>query len=210
MMCFSVMLLGLACLPTLAREQALPSPLATQLNCQPPANAPAPTAGQAQFDQYSWQLFIALNWPAQDRRRGNPDCTRQPGDGGYTVWQTYKTVDEIFLPGGANPGPWNSPLGPRSLGIINIAALKNSSLVNAIDQAVGGWLIDQAGNPTYYDISANEASYNYIVGNRFYNADIVSRARNIQFPYGVIEIKSSWRILGPRDNASRRRPGRWR
>ncbi|MCX5510031.1 hypothetical protein [Pseudomonas sp. BJa3] len=199
----SVITLGLASLTALAREQALPSSQATQLDCQPPSSAPAANASQDQFDRYSWQLFIALNWPAQDRQRGNPDCTRQPGDAGYTVWQTYKSFDEIFLPGGANPGPWNTPQGARSLGIINIAALKNSSLVNAIDQAVGGWLIDQAGNPTYYDISANEASYDYIVANQFYNADVVSRAANIQFPYGVIEIKSSWRILGPRDNASR-------
>lgn len=56
--------------------------------------------------------------------------------------------------------------------------------MNAVDQAVGGWLIDQAGNPTYYDISANETSYNYIVANQFYNADVVSKANNIYFPMG--------------------------
>lgn len=198
----SVMLLGLASLPALAREEPQASTLATQLNCQPPTSAPAANAPQDQFDQYSWQMFVALNWPAQDGQRGTPNCNKQPGDSGYTVWQTYKTVSEIFLPGAANPGPWNSPLTARSLGIINIAALKNSSLVNSIDQAVGGWLIDQAGNPTYYDISANQASYNYIVGNSFYNANVVSKASNISFPNGVIEIKSSWRILTPKDNAS--------
>ncbi|KAF2406388.1 hypothetical protein SAMN04490179_4220 [Pseudomonas antarctica] len=197
-----VMLLGLVSLSAQAREAPQPSTLATQLNCQAPTSAPAATASQDQFDQYSWQLFIALNWPAQDGQRGTPNCSKQPGDSGYTVWQTYKTVSEIFLPGAANPGPWNSPLTARSLGIINIAALKNSSLVNSIDQAVGGWLIDQAGNPTYYDISANQASYNYIVGNNFYNANVVSKANTINFPNGVIEVKSSWRILTARDNAS--------
>ncbi|NWD67017.1 hypothetical protein HX870_05335 [Pseudomonas gingeri] len=201
-LCLSVMLLGLASLPVLAREQAMPSTLATHLNCQPPGSAPAATASQDLFDQYSWQMFIALNWPAQDGQRGNPDCGKQPGDPGYTVWQTYKTVEEIFLPKGADPGPWNTPQAAKSLGIINIAALKNSTQVNAVDQAVGGWLIDQAGNPTYYDISANEISYNYIVANRFYNADVVSKANNINFPYGVIEVKSSWRILTATDNAS--------
>lgn len=198
----SVMLLGLVSLSAQAREAPEPSTLATQLNCQPPSSAPAANASQDQFDQYSWQLFIALNWPAQDGQRGTPNCSKQPGDPGYTVWQTYKTVSEIFLPGAANPGPWNSPLTARSLGIINIAALKNSSLVNSIDQSVGGWLIDQAGNPTYYDIAANQASYNYIVGNNFYNANVVSKASTINFPNGVIEVKSSWRILTARDNAS--------
>lgn len=202
LLCFSVMLLGLASLPALAREHAAPLAVAANLNCQPPATAPAASAGQDQFDQYSWQLFVALNWPAQQGQRGVPDCSRAPGAGGYTVWQTYKTVEEIFLPQAANPSPWNSPLLAKTLGIINIAALKNTSLVTAIDQAVGGWLIDQAGNPTYYDISANETSYNYIVANTFYNANVVSKANNIRFPNGVIEVKSSWRILTPADNAS--------
>ncbi|PCR94635.1 hypothetical protein CP336_19955 [Pseudomonas fluorescens] len=200
---YSVILLGLASLPVLAREQAMTSTQASQLNCQPPSTAPAATAGQDQFDQYSWQMFIALSWPAKNGQRGNPDCTKQPGAAGYTVWQTYKTVGEIFLPNARNPGPWNSPQIAKSFNIINIASLKNSAQVNAVDQAVGGWLIDQARNPTYYDISANETSYNYIVGNNFYNADVVSKANNIQFPWGVIEIKSSWRILTPRDNARR-------
>jgi hypothetical protein len=199
----SMLLLGLVSLPLLAREQAMPATLASTLDCQTPSRAPAADASQAQFDQYSWQMFVALNWPAMAGRRGNPDCTRQPGAAGYTVWQTYKTVAEIFLPGAANPGPWNTPLAARNLSIINIAALKNSSQVNAVDQAVGGWLIDQAGNPTYYDISANQTSYNYILANQFYNADVVGKARDIRFPYGAIEIKSSWRILTPRDNASR-------
>ncbi|AOS37929.1 hypothetical protein A0U95_03915 [Pseudomonas brassicacearum] len=204
---FILVLLGLANLPALgleqSQEQTMPRTQASNLNCQPPSTAPAASASQDLFDQYSWQLFIAVNWPAQAGQRGDPDCSKQPGDPGYTVWQTYKTVEETFLPRGADPGPWNTPQLAKSLGIINIAALKNSSQVNAVDQAVGGWLIDQAGNPTYYDISANETSYNYIVANQFYNADVVSRANNIYFPYGVIEVKSSWRILTPNDNASR-------
>ncbi|BBP64354.1 MULTISPECIES: hypothetical protein [Pseudomonas] len=202
---FTVMLLGLASLPALALDQTQTSTEPTQassLDCQPPTTAPAATASQDLFDQYSWQLFIALNWPAQNGQRGDPDCSKQPGASGYTVWQTYKTVEDIFLPQGANPGPWNTPQKAKSLGIINIAALKNSTQVNAVDQAVGGWLIDQAGNPTYYDISANETSYDYIVNNQYYNADVVSKANNINFPNGVIEVKSSWRILTPKDNAS--------
>jgi hypothetical protein len=203
---FILILLGLASLPALAlnqtRDQSEPVQAST-LNCQPPTTAPAANASQDLFDQYSWQMFIAMNWPAQNGQRGDPDCSKQPGDAGNTVWQTYKPVEEIFLPQGANPGPWNTPQKAKSLGIINIAALKNSTQVNAIDQAVGGWLIDQAGNPTYYDISANEDSYDYIVNNQYYNAEVVSKANNISFPTGVIEIKSSWRILSTSDNASR-------
>ena len=110
----TVVLLGLANLPAQAleqsQEQALRQAQATSLNCQPPSTAPATNASQDLFDQYSWQLFIAMNWPAQARQRGDPDCSKQPGDPGYTVWQTYKTVEETFLPLGADPGPWNLSL----------------------------------------------------------------------------------------------------
>lgn len=98
---FTLVLLGLASLPALAleqsQEQAMPRTQASNLNCQPPSTAPAANASQDLFDQYSWQLFIAVNWPAQAGQRGDPDCSKQPGDPGYTVWQTYKTVEETFL-----------------------------------------------------------------------------------------------------------------
>lgn len=171
--------------------------------CQPPATAPEADASQQDFDRYSWNVFVALNWPAQTGQRGQPDCSQPLGSSGPSVWQSYKTLDEIFLPNGQNPGPWNSPLETRSLSQINIAALKNTSVVGAIDQAVGGWLIDQRGNPTYYDIAANQTSYDYIVENNFYNADIVSKAKDINFPNQATEIKTAWRILTAQDDASR-------
>lgn len=186
-----------------AREQPQAAVTGTTPACQPPTSAPAPTAAQADFDRYSWQLFIALNWPVQAGQRGQPDCNQPLGSPGPTVWQSYKDVNEIFLPNGQNPGPWNSPMSARSLGLINIAALKNTSVVQAVDQAVGGWLIDQRGNPTYYDIAANEVSYDYIVQNHFYDLSVVSQARNIAFPAQATEIKAAWRMLTPQDNAAR-------
>ncbi|MBP5099770.1 hypothetical protein, partial [Pseudomonas protegens] len=116
---------------------------------------------------------------------------------------TYKSVSETFLPGAKNPGLWNSQLPRRNLSLINIAAVKNTQVVQSDNQAVGGWLIDQRGNPTYYDIAANEVSYNYIVDNDFYNAVVVNAAKNISFPNNAGEIKSSWRILSSADDSSR-------
>lgn len=189
-------------LSAFALEQPQQSSSVSTQACQPPATAPEADASQQDFDRYSWNLFVALNWPVQADQRGQPDCSQPLGSSGPSVWQSYKTVDEIFLPHGQNPGPWNSPLGIRTLSQINIAALKNTSVVSAIDQAVGGWLIDQRGNPTYYDIAANQTSYDYIVGNSFYNADIVSKANNIDFPENATEIKTAWRILTAQDDAS--------
>ncbi|KAF0867117.1 hypothetical protein [Pseudomonas sp. LD120] len=193
-------LLGLGSLPASALQ---PGASPTQTTCPPSAVVPAAGASQAAFDQYSWQMFISLNWPAQTGQRGVADCSKPLGSPGDTVWQTYKSVSETFLPGAKNPGPWNSQLQRRNLSLINIAAVKNTQVVQSDNQAVGGWLIDQRGNPTYYDIAANEVSYNYIVANDFYNAAIVDAAKHISFPNNAGEIKASWRILTSADDSSR-------
>lgn len=58
---------------------------------------------QVVIDDYAWQLFVALNWPA--------DCrTQQPlgkiiGQAPYSprAWEFYRSPDEIFLPQGQDP-----------------------------------------------------------------------------------------------------------
>lgn len=199
----ALLLLALSSLSIIAQDQPKHSGLQWRWSCQFPTAVPAASSSQQEFDLYSWQMFIALNWPAQAGQRGQPDCSRMIGNAGPVVWQTYKDVEEIFLPNAVNPGPWNSPIAPEQIRTINIAALKNTSVANAVDQAVGGWLIDQRGNPTYYQISANETSYNYIVNNDFYNANVVAKANNIKFPNFATEVKASWRMLTAADDSSR-------
>ena len=81
-------------------DSGKPLALATQLNCQPPTRAPAANASQDQFDQYSWQLFIALNWPAQDGQRGTPNCSKQPGDPHHALDGNVDGADRGAYPGG--------------------------------------------------------------------------------------------------------------
>lgn len=172
--------------------------------CTLPTTPPAASAGKADFAVYSWQTFIALNWPMQAGKRGVPDCGKTIGGGGPTVWQSYRTVESIFLPGARDPGPWNTPMSPASLSqSAKASKVVMSSAMGGVLQPVGGWLIDQNGNPTYYDIAVNQASYDYIRSNGFYNANTVNSSRTIAFPNGTIEIKAAWRILTPAEDASR-------
>ncbi|MGB3610199.1 MAG: hypothetical protein WA987_07450 [Cellvibrio sp.] len=171
--------------------------------CTPPDQAPAPSASQEDFDRYSWQLFIALNRPAKSAQRGQPDCdqpidARQP-----SVWQTYKTIDQLFLPDAADPGPWEKGGPDTRLSLINIPVLKNTGVIGFVDQAVGGWLIDQRGNPTYYSIHTNQVAYDYVVKQKLYNAEVVSQAQEIRFPETAATVKASWRVLTKQDDASR-------
>ncbi len=152
------------------------------------------------FDCQMWQAFIYLNWPAltQPGQRGQPNPNAKLGAPGATVWETYKTVEQTFLPDAANPGPWNqgalmAVLGKGLAQQVATGAVRNltreskvsrkviNSLIRAragisppildsIEQASGGVLYDLNGLPVYYEVSINEDQYNYTVQNGLYNA----------------------------------------
>lgn len=170
--------------------------------CLLPMPAPLPTASTGEFSDYAWRQFVALSWPAKEGQRGEPDCNKPLAAPGPTVWQSFKTTDEVFLADAEDPGPWNSDMSAVTL---QYTAKANASLPveQGIAQAVGGWLIDQAGNPTYYAISINETSYDYVRENSYFDQAVVSSATNITFPTGSLEIKAAWKILSGSDSAGR-------
>lgn len=162
--------------------------------CEIPSTPPSPAGSLAEFADYSWRLFVALNWPAESGQRGVPDCDAAFG-GQPTVWETYKTTEQTFLPGAEDPGPWNAgEMGQPTL-FYRSKVPQNLPVETQIRQAVGGWLIDQSGEPTYYQIGIDETSYDYIRRNEYYDADVVSQASSVDFPDGSLEIKAAWKIL---------------
>jgi hypothetical protein len=62
-----------------------------------------------------WRTFFYLNWPALPNQRGKPDNNARFGVARPTVWETYRTEDEVFLPNGQKPPPWNDRLAPPEL-----------------------------------------------------------------------------------------------
>ncbi len=143
-----------------------------QLNCPalPATNANGSfnttntTTRVLDYDIFSWNSFIAMNWPAKEpstinNQRGFPDlsksfATARPGD--LTVWETYKEKREIFhanpFTGApvANPqvAAWNSapsygpsthpvPLCPNASALSNSFErhiANNSSKFNTLDE----------------------------------------------------------------------------
>jgi hypothetical protein len=158
-----------------------------------------PSSGQTAFSEYAWKLFVALNWPAMPGMREVPDCNADFGAPAPSVWETYKTTDELFLPDARDPGPWNTGWDTtRTLTkTLRFVAKAPAELPveAAIHQAVGGWLTDQKANPTYYQIAVDERSYTYVRDNGYYNAQVVNGARQVEFPNDALEIKASWRIM---------------
>jgi hypothetical protein len=60
---------------------------------------------QRLFDIFAWQMFIALNWPAD--RDGAPDKSKSMNDNtSKRVWMGWRRNDSVFLPTGEKPAPW--------------------------------------------------------------------------------------------------------
>ncbi len=151
----------------------------------------------ASFDCMVWQDFIYLNWPVTPGQRGVPNKAAKFGASGPTVWESYKTVDDVFLPDARNPGPWNDPrllatlpssvasrvasgqirrltetskISRATLGNILSHGSTSPQFLDEIAQAGGGTLYDLNGYPVYYEISMNKVQYDYIVNNGLYDA----------------------------------------
>src|SRR5579859_395025 len=84
------------------------APLAPpRLSCDLPADVegalrqPDGSTRQRAADLYSWQEFIALNWPAAPSGRGQVDGAARLDSTAPRVWQTWKNAHEVYRANGA-------------------------------------------------------------------------------------------------------------
>jgi cytochrome c len=163
---------------------------------------------QRAADIFSWQEFVALNWPAQPGMRGEPDRSAVINRAGPRVWETWKETDEVYLLKGIQPPAWNSPEQLPS----HCAGTKVLSRRQKVDDEVDSTaqaakanktlpatLTDQRGNLVRYEIRMNKVLFDYIVKNKLYNGDVQTQTDAVSYPDGSILIKASWRELLPED-----------
>ncbi|WP_339899960.1 hypothetical protein [uncultured Gilvimarinus sp.] len=171
---------------------------------------------QRDFDIFSWQSFIALNWPAD--AGGNPltgvTIGEQPG--AMRVWQYYKESRDIFLPEGAKPPGWDQPFPPpASCGNDATKPLLRQvgKTPNVLDESAEpfqtGPLIDQNGQYTRYEILTNQVMFDYILDNDLYSkAGQTEFDAKAEFPFGSdtevgsIMLKAAWKVMGEGDDPS--------
>ena len=84
--------LGLGSLLLLGASPPAPGPV---LSPQPPHDVAAPGTKDA-YDNYSWAMFVALNWPAV--RTGAPQGGKKIGEEMQAprVWETFQDPIEVF------------------------------------------------------------------------------------------------------------------
>ena len=161
------------------------------------------------FDDYSWRAFTAMVWPATRNQRGAADPARAIGAPGPRVFETFKSLWEVFHDDGSAPtaafndydsAAANTCKATARFGDIVLAA---STPYGDIGQAgigeLTGPLVAQNGHYVRYQTLYNQIAYDYIVRNRFYLRDHLPPIPSprpdvpvLQFPVGSIAIKAAW------------------
>jgi hypothetical protein len=192
----------------------MPSPTVSY-NAPQDVEIPAGFSGDpvAFFDDFSWRTFVALNWPAADGSRGEPDTTKELGaEAANVVWGTWKADHEIFQPGGMEPSPWDSfeaqsPdkfLAFEDAGRIKVLGgfgARGSDLqIEHYNQAgiagnEQGALVGSNRKYVRYEVRINKDEFNFIRNGKFYLASNLPTTGQLVFPSGAGEIKAAWRLF---------------
>ena len=189
-----------------AFAQAVPTPTPIVNSSQIPADVsiPANFSGNpiAFFDDYSWRAFVAVVWPALQGQRGAPDPNQGVGGTGPRVFETYKSLYEVFHNDGTAPAGWNDFDPPKydpcgKAGAFNQMTLASFSKFSNVGQAGFGSLVGpivaQGSTPTYvrYTTFFNQVESDQITSTKWYlRANLPPGG--ITFNDGSIDLKASW------------------
>ncbi len=161
---------------------------------------------QSQFDNYSWQTLVALNWPADTS--GRPCAsTSQPGCR-YTsittaqastprVWDYFLAASEVIpsgqeyrvgsFPGAPSCGTRAAAPGTPPVRVLTMTAKADGSVVpDIIEPFTKSPLIDRNLNFTMYEILLNSTEASYIITNHLNTVAGQEAAKSIDFPCGKL------------------------
>jgi hypothetical protein len=181
---------------------------------------------QVDMNSFAWWEFIALNWCAAEKGFfGQPYDTLNP-----VQWETYITKEQLFPPGGTTPPSWNTLTKatqlvqlngrstPTNLKVLRADSKFSDEFLSRFDSTIidsgsaseaapengPNWLGAQNSTNVWYEVRLNKDLYNYVVKNKFYNANnqmaYVKNGTRINLPYGVantdtvgaLELKAAW------------------
>ncbi|HYO12723.1 MAG TPA: hypothetical protein VE685_05980 [Thermoanaerobaculia bacterium] len=177
---------------------------------------------QNDFDVYSWNSFIALNWPVSASGAVEPGVKIGQNGDNPTVWETWSESSDIFLAGGAPPPPFGQHTPPPAAcqnlytpGMRVVTQIGKTLLEEDVQPFKTGPLVDQNGQYTRFEITVNENMFDTIVGYQLYNQQgqqaYASAGNSVQFlcgsnptsQVGAIMAKAAWKVLGKGDNPGR-------
>lgn len=157
------------------------------------------------FDDYSWRTFIAMVWPVAAGQRGQPDNSKNLAATGSRVFETYKSVWEVFHNDGSSPAAWNI-YDPAKFNACSAAVsfgdivLASFSKFSDLGQAGFGNLVGPlvAQNTTYVRFATgfNEIEFNQILSSQLYlRSNLPSSPNSLTFQNGALDVKSAWILM---------------
>jgi hypothetical protein len=172
---------------------------------------------QQDFDIFSWNSFIALNWPPGPGGTGDPAKTIGANGDNPTVWERYPDVDAIFLPNGATPAPNPSTPVPEACRAISapgdkilMQVGKTPTVLTAMSQPFNtGPLPDQNGVYARFEIAVNKTMYDYILANALYSkagqraftGPVTFQCGILGGVEGAILVKAAWKVIDPSETS---------
>jgi hypothetical protein len=161
------------------------------------------------FDDYSWRALVAMVWPAAEGHRGFADARKPLDAQGPRVFETFKSLWEVFPQDGKAPVRDFQSYDAAAHNACGVKpqfgdlVLGSFSGIDDIGQAGAGELtaplVAQNGRYVRYQTLYNQTAFDYIVRNRYYlrsNLPKVPSPRPsrpvIEFPEGSLVIKAAW------------------
>jgi hypothetical protein len=169
------------------------------------------------FDDYSWRMFVALNWPAVKGQRGIADSSLDLNDTSRPrVWETWKSAFESIPPNGKQPTPWESfdavvPIvGVPFVGGGASKIFGSFTRFGDISQAdfgnLAGPLVCRNNTFAHYEIRVNQKQFDFIVSEKLYDRKVIDGITTpVSFPSGSIEVKAAWREFNDSDSPETRK-----
>jgi hypothetical protein len=160
-------------------------------------------------DEYAWRLFVAINWPADPTTRA-ADRSAPLGAQRPVVWETWQNANEVYLDGGADPGPWAAGRSAPHEGAVDRFETLSRAQFGQPHRIVNGRVVpltDPIGaDHGLTEIRLNRKAFEYIRAWQLYNVEgqleAYRRQAAVSFPAGAMEIKARWR---PITNAEQQR-----
>ncbi|WP_299010786.1 hypothetical protein [uncultured Shewanella sp.] len=138
------------------------------------------------FDYFSWQVFIALNWPAADSGTAS-ELNIGEAPSAFRVWEYFT---DSTTPFDTSSSTENSNYTSAILSFTSRDSLQARSLAP---------LVDLNGNYFLYSASINDVMVDYLTINNLTTAEGLASfgttSKALFFPTGSMELKQSWRIF---------------
>ena len=160
------------------------------------------------FDDYSWKLFVGMVWPAADNQRGVADSAKGLNAPGPRVFETYKSLWEVFHEDGSAPtASFNDQdaaannackVAPQFGDIVLAASTPYGDIGQSGAGVFTGPLVAQNGRYVRYQTLYNKPAYDFIVANKYYlrsnlpPATATGPEPAMQFPNGSLALKAAW------------------